>query len=38
MVSIAVPVKRSLAAAAPLSLPISKVTSKRPLRQPGTSG
>ena len=31
-VSIAVPVKRSLAGAALLSLPISKLTSKRPLR------
>ena len=31
-VSIAVPVKRSLVGAVPLSLAISKVTSKRPLR------
>ena len=31
-VSIAVPVKRSFVGAAPFSLAISKVTSKRPLR------
>jgi hypothetical protein len=32
MVSMAVPVKRSLVGAAPAALLISKVTSKRPLR------